>query len=177
MAKLVVTADIHGSLNGWKRIKKLLKSGDSLAIAGDLFDTRYGSGHSADFKPDIIRKDFLNLSEKSVKTYYVYGNCDQEDYFKGFFPQLFFEFDGLPILLNHGHLHAPDLSDVQILIEGHSHIPRLDTMFGKIFLNPGSPSRPRNSVATYAVIENKRICIMDMIRNKVIADLSLNPVP
>ena len=43
MPKLIVTADVHGSFSSWLTIKALLKNQDQLAIAGDLFDTKYGS--------------------------------------------------------------------------------------------------------------------------------------
>ncbi|MBU1171134.1 MAG: YfcE family phosphodiesterase [Proteobacteria bacterium] len=171
MARLVITADIHGSLRTWDKIKALVKQGDSLAIAGDLFDTVYGSKGNDDFRPDIIKKDFRSLP---FRTYYVYGNCDREDYFKGHGFQCDFDFNGHAILMNHGHQKLPDLTNYQIIIEGHSHRPRLDSIMGKIFLNPGSPNHPRSEYPSYALLENHRIRIMDFTKNKVISELDIS---
>jgi len=173
MAKLIAAADIHGSISSWKRLKKFLKSGDSLAVAGDLFDTRYGDRSSADFRPDIIKKEFLDLSREQINVHYVYGNCDLEEYMEGFSFQTMFEFDGFSFLLNHGHLPLPDIYDVHVIIEGHSHTPRLDTLFGKIFLNPGSPSLPRNSLPGFAVVENGHIQLRELTKGKVLDEITI----
>lgn len=173
MTKLLVTADIHGSISAWKRLKKYLKPGDSLAVAGDLFDTRYGDRMSGDFRPDIIKKEFLDLSREQILVHYVYGNCDLEDYLKGFSLQTLFEFDGFSFLLNHGHLPLPDISDVQVIIEGHSHTPRLDTFFGKVFLNPGSPALPRNSLPGFALVQNGRIQLIELTKGKVLDEFTI----
>lgn len=174
MAKLLVTADIHGSISAWKRLMKFIKPHDSLAVAGDLFDIRYGDRSSSDFKPDIIKKEILGLSRESVCVHYVYGNCDLENYLEGFSFQTMFEFDGFSYFLNHGHLPLPDISDAHVIIEGHSHTPRLDSLFGKIFLNPGSPSLPRNSLPGFAIVENGRIQLLELTKGKVLDELSLN---
>lgn len=173
MAKLLVTADIHGSLSAWKRILKQLEPGDTLAVAGDLFDTNYGDRSSPDFKPDLIRRDLTRLSRESMTTHVVYGNCDAEDYLEDFQPQIQFEFQGISYCLSHGHLFLPELTDVHVVIEGHSHTPRLDTLFGMIFLNPGSPSRPRNSAPGFAVVEDGVIRLMELSKDKVLARLSI----
>jgi len=72
-------------------------------------------------------------------------------------------FKGLKIFISHGHMYwDPDAAgldnrDFDVVITGHSHVPDLHEEFfsGKrvVFLNPGSPSRPRGrSRASYAVI-------------------------
>ena len=52
MNKLIVTADVHGSFGSWLTLKQLMKPGDKLVIAGDLFDTRYGNYSNPDFQPE-----------------------------------------------------------------------------------------------------------------------------
>lgn len=173
MGKLVVSADIHGSKYAWKKITSLLTPQDGLAVAGDLFDTVYGSSMDKDFQPDYIRKDIRNLP---CPLYYVYGNCDHGDYVKGFDHQTVFDFDGLTVLLNHGHYKLPDLTDYDLIIEGHSHVPRLDWLMGKVFLNPGSPTHPRIEIGTYATIENQIIRIFSFETDKVLTDLDLRDI-
>ena len=57
MGKLIVTADIHGSYTSWLTMKNLLKPSDKLAVAGDLFDTKYGNFSNTDFQPESIKND------------------------------------------------------------------------------------------------------------------------
>jgi putative phosphoesterase len=152
---------------------KRLNPGDTLAVAGDLFDTRYGSNGS-DYNPERIRSEFLTL--KNTR-HYVYGNCDTDDFLKGYDYQASFTFEGLPIILNHGHRSLPDLTDYRIVIEGHSHVPRLDTLMGMIFLNPGSPILPRNGFPSYAVIENGSIQIVSLPDDDVVSHLVIDDIP
>lgn len=173
MAKLIITADIHGSLSAWSTIKGLLGPSDTLAVAGDLFDTVYGSSSDIDYQPDTIRREFLSLA---CETHYVYGNCDKKEFLAGFETFDTFIFEGRSILLNHGHKNLPDLTEYHIVIQGHSHIPQLETLMGKVFLNPGSPSLPRVSFASYAVIEDDTIKIMEFPDHTVLKEMNLKDV-
>ena len=83
MPKLIVTADIHGSYSSWLTTKTLLNSNDKLVIAGDLFDTKYGSFSNADFQPELIKKELkineirggvLILARKCLKMNEVLGD-------------------------------------------------------------------------------------------------------
>ena len=62
--KVVVASDIHGFYSKWCTITNLLEKNDILAIAGDLFDTIYGSYADTDYQPDKIRSEFLDLKKK-----------------------------------------------------------------------------------------------------------------
>lgn len=171
MARLVITADIHGSLKAWNSIRSLVGPSDHLAVAGDLFDTVYGTPGTDDYHPDFIRNDFMALG---LRAHYVYGNCDREEDLNGYGYQTEFMFEGFSILMNHGHRPLPDLTDYHIIIEGHSHIPRLDSLMGKIFMNPGSPTYPRSSHRTYAIIETGQIRIMELSRHCMLSTLDLS---
>ncbi|GAB6094488.1 phosphodiesterase [Desulfatiferula olefinivorans] len=173
MARLVITADIHGSLRAWNGIVQMVGPSDHLAVAGDLLDTVYGNPGSDDYHPQRIRKDFTALGPRA---HYVYGNCDREEDLPGYGYQSGFMFEGLSILLSHGHRPLPDLTDFHVIIEGHSHVPRLDSLMGKIFLNPGSPTHPRSSQGTYALIENGRIMIKDFSRRRTLSLLVLSDI-
>ncbi len=170
MARLIITADIHGSYSAWEKITGDLTPTDCLAIAGDLFDTVYGSDGHPDFQPELIKKELKSLP---CKYYYVYGNCDSSSFFKKQEMQLAFKFEKHTFLLNHGHFQLPDLSDFDIIIEGHSHIARLETIMGKVFLNPGSPVFPRKNGPTYSVFENQSLKIIDVENNKILKSLEL----
>jgi len=158
MERLFVTADIHGSVNSWMTIKELMKPGDSLVIAGDLFDTRYGN-YSQDFQPGFIKKEMQDLPQKF---YYVYGNCDEPSFFPGH--ELTLEFTSFKknFFLHHGHINQIIPDDMDIIIQGHTHIYSLEKKEKKIFMNPGTISNPRNQLYTYGIIEKYQVSIMDL---------------
>ncbi len=170
MSKLVITADVHGSIDTWNKITTLLNDEDTLAIAGDLFDTVYGNYGTTDFQPEVIKKEFIKLP---CTKYYVYGNCDSEKFFVEQKRQLSFKFDNLTFFLNHGHYHLPDLIDYDVIIEGHSHVAKLNSVMGKVFLNPGSPVLPRENGPTYAILEDNTIRIINIDNNQTRFHLQL----
>jgi len=166
--QLIITADIHGHLPTWRLIKARLKPGDGLAVAGDLFDTVYGKSHP-DYDPDTILQEFKALTGP---TWYVCGNCDHPDFFSGELTTAF-SWEGTTLLLAHGHHPLPDLTDYDIVIQGHTHVSRLDTLMGKVFLNPGSPARPRGGHQGFARLTGTRLELVDLASGKVVDHLDL----
>jgi len=159
MTKLIVTADIHGSYNSWLTIKRMLKPSDTLAIAGDLFDTRYGDVSDSDFQPETIKKD-LNHFDHSF--YYVYGNCDTPSFFPGFEIQMEFTAFRKNLFLSHGHHRFIHSENIDIIIQGHTHCCSLKKNGRHIFMNPGSITCPRNGMYTYGVIENNCASLIEL---------------
>ncbi len=170
MSKLIITADIHGSYSAWLTILNLMNKGDALAIAGDLFDTRYGNYSNADFKPETIKKE-LNSFQNSF--YFVYGNCDTHSFFPGFDNYLHFEYESKKIFLYHGHM-TPDFNlDTNIIIQGHTHLCSLSKKEKQIFMNPGSISRPRNGLYTYGVIEKAWAHLIELRSGEKLTSIKL----
>ena len=169
MTKLIVSADIHGSLNAWLTIRALAGGSDELAIAGDLFDTRYGSYSRPDFKPEAIRSDLKTLPQP---LYYVYGNCDIPSFSPGFGPDMRFSFLHKKIYLHHGHRPLPDQVVSDIVIQGHTHLCYLEKKDGIIYFNPGSIASPRNGLATYGVIDSKGIYLMVLKTGEVLSSIT-----
>jgi putative phosphoesterase len=71
-----------------------------------------------------------------------------------------FETNGLRIFATHGHLHGeqnpPPLSDNDILLCGHTHVPAWNRHDGYLYLNPGSVSIPKEgSQRGYIILEDK----------------------
>lgn len=165
MSRLIITADIHGLYSRWLSVKALLKQGDTLVVAGDLFDTRYGRRSDLDFQPEVIRDEFLSLTQQK---FYVYGNCDHMDFFPGEDYVRKFNFGKIRVLVQHGHIPSPDLSCCDLVIEGHSHVKGLSRQAGVFFLNPGSASLPRDDSAGYGLVEGGRISLIDLETGKVI---------
>lgn len=165
MERLLVFSDLHGSLPAWLTIKALVCPGDAVAIAGDLFDTKYGRYDEPDFAPDQIRSSMTDLD---FKLFYIYGNCDAEGFFKGFSHELGFSALKKNIFMHHGHkdpLIIPRGTD--IIIQGHTHLPQLEKIKDCILLNPGSMALPRNDVPTFAVIDSNSVSLMTLSGKKL----------
>ena len=176
--RLIVTADVHGSYSTWQLLKSLLKETDTLVVAGDLFGTRYGRP-SPDFQPEEIKNDIAALGNRFL---YVYGNCDVPSFCPGYSYDLEFSHMGLKILLIHGHAPAPALPSNAshgashasfMVIQGHTHIPKLIRTDTFIHFNPGSLTAPRINAYTYGIIENNRAIIMDLKKNNPLVWLDL----
>lgn len=159
MTRLIVTADIHGSYSSWLTIKNILKPSDKLVIAGDLFDTKYGNYSSTDFQPESIKKD---LSTFKYPFYYVYGNCDTPPFFPGYNTTKQFTEFNKNILLYHGHQPPTFSKDVDIIIQGHTHLCFLEKKADLIFMNPGSITSSRNNMVTYGMIDNASANLIDL---------------
>ncbi len=151
MAKLIVTADVHGNLSSWLTIKALLNPGDKLVIAGDLFDTKYGNYTNADFQPESIKKD---LKKFKHDFYYVYGNCDVPSFFPGFDRNIIFNVFNRQIFLYHGDRPHKGQLNMDVIIQGHTHIYSLIKKEGQIVMNPGSITYPKRGISTYGVIDD-----------------------
>lgn len=167
MKRVLVFADLHGCLSAWLTVQALAGPGDAVAIAGDLFDTRYGSYNEPDFAPDQIRSTIADLD---FKLFYIYGNCDVEGFCKGFSHELSFKAFNKTIFMHHGHrdtLAIPRGTD--IIIQGHTHLPHLEKTQNYIHLNPGSIAVPRNGTATFAVIDSNNISLMELSGKKLVS--------
>lgn len=168
MSRLLVFADIHGSLASWLTIRALLKTNDRLAIAGDLFDTRYGHHGNPDFMPDDIRAD---LKAINTRFYYIYGNCDVEQFCPGYRHEQIFEVYGKTIGIHHGHKPFSQPGRIDLLIQGHTHLCNLEQKEGLILMNPGSITAPRNGMPTYGIITGQGAFLVALKTGKKLAAL------
>ena len=163
MTRLIITADIHGNYNSWLSIKSLLGKTDSLVVAGDLFDTKYGNYSNPEFDPEAIKKD---LNTFSHPFFYVYGNCDVSSFFPGFNAVLDFEINKKKIYMSHGHRKIPCNGKVDLVIQGHTHIAVLEKKNKQVFMNPGTITSPRNGRYTYGIMENKKPAVTLILENQ-----------
>ncbi len=170
VGRLIVTADLHGSYKTWQAVRSMVGQNDILVVAGDLFDTRYGRS-TPDFNPRTIRDEAAALGNRFR---YVYGNCDVPAFCPGYRYALEFTHSGVDILLVHGH--APILNrprHTALVIQGHTHVPKLEKTEEFVLFNPGSPAVPRVNLRTYGIIENNRITLLDFKTNTPLAWLDL----
>jgi putative phosphoesterase len=73
-------------------------------------------------------------------------------------------YDNRRLFLTHGHIYnednLPKLSDGDVFIYGHTHIPKAEKKGNIFILNPGSITFPKeNNPNTYAVLEDDMITI------------------
>lgn len=143
---------------------------DGLVVAGDLFDTHYGSYSNPDFSPEAIKKDLCFFLHPF---YYVYGNCDSETFAPGHKNKMIFEAFGKKMYLHHGHRAFNSREDVDIVIQGHTHLCSLEKIDNRIFMNPGSICRPRNSLMTYGVMDTSAISLVELKTGRILASINL----
>ncbi|THB81266.1 MAG: YfcE family phosphodiesterase [Desulfobacteraceae bacterium] len=171
MPKLIISADVHGSVSTWITLKNLTDKDSGLAIAGDLFDTKYGSYGNPDYSPEHIRDE---LTRFSPPFFYVYGNCDTESFFPGADHRIEFTFNAVNILMHHGHRPMPSIPDhIHLIIEGHTHLPSLEKRDGVIFFNPGSLTASRSGLFTYGIMTDSKIALIDIRSNTELGSADL----
>lgn len=120
-----VISDIHGSLSD--EAIKALEPCDMILCAGDV-------------ERDIILMEL----EAIAPTIAVKGNCD----YPGVSSNVPFSasprIEGVRFFMVHRpeDIHTPP-EGTQVVIHGHTHIPRNEVIDGIRYINPGSPTRPR----------------------------------
>lgn len=149
--KLMFISDIHGSLGFLNEVLESMKieAPDKLVILGDILYHGPRNPLPQAYNPKEVAL-VLNSYKDSVIA--VRGNCDSEvDQMVIDFPIMsdyLTMFDGKrQIFMTHGHLYnddnMPKLSDGDVFINGHTHIPRAEKINGIFKLNPGSISMPK----------------------------------
>lgn len=135
--RIAVVSDTHGHLENLSRVREQLGKVDWLLHAGDHF------------RDAPAAAEMLGLPPERVVA--VVGNCD--------YPMTqpaehVLDFDGVRMLLTHGHLYGVKRSPQRIwlrgrelgvaaVVFGHTHIAVCDQDAGVLLFNPGSLSAPR----------------------------------
>ncbi len=159
----MIASDIHGS-NYYAEI--LIKrfnemNADKLILLGDILYHGPRNDLPKDYAP---KKVAALLNEYAEKIMTVRGNCEAEaDQLLLAFPALgdyaYLYLNGLTIYAAHGH-HAgennpPPIKNNEILLCGHTHIPKCQAHEGFVYMNPGSVSIPKEGSAhSFMTFEN-----------------------
>ncbi|MDR1323827.1 MAG: YfcE family phosphodiesterase [Candidatus Margulisbacteria bacterium] len=158
MSRLFITADIHGLYAVWQKLLSKLQPEDTLVIAGDFFGNRYPQPNNPDYQPENLRQEFQDLANQK---YFVYGNCDRPEFFPAQKYTLSFVYENKKILLYHGDSAVP-AGDHDIIITGHSHIAAIEAYGQKLYINPGSPFRPRKGRPSHAIYQHGQAEILEL---------------
>lgn len=161
--KYMIASDIHGSayycellLHAYKKEKA-----DRLLLLGDILYHGPRNDLPKDYNPKQV---IAMLNERKQDIFCVRGNCDTE------VDQMVLEFPVLSdycviadenhlIYATHGHTYneekLPPLHKGDILLCGHTHVPKCREHENYLYMNPGSVSIPKeNSWHGYMIYEN-----------------------
>ncbi|MCQ2482025.1 MAG: phosphodiesterase [Clostridia bacterium] len=167
--KIMVASDIHGSYEHCKMIidKYHELNCDKLLLLGDLLYHGPRNNLPKDYNPKAVI-ELLNSEADNILA--VRGNCDTEvDQMVLDFPimaeYIYLISDDTVIFATHGHKINPDcpprLPKNAILLNGHTHVAKDIMMDGYRYMNPGSPSIPKeNSAPSYIIVENGKAELM-----------------
>ncbi len=169
--KVVVVSDTHGSITAWRSIVNLVGRDHLFLHLGDIL--YHGPRNPL---PDGYDPKSLAEELKNYRIDFVRGNCDADvdAMVLGLpeIPEIAEEtFGNWKVLMTHGE----DLEDeraiakghnVDVLLRGHTHIPKIEKHDEVIVINPGSPSLPKGGFPpSFAILDfsdTLRVEILDL---------------
>ena len=171
MKKILIASDIHGSAWYCRKLLQALEREETerMLLLGDILYHGPRNDLPREYAPKDVIAMLNPLKERIVS---VRGNCEAEvDQMVLDFPVLA-DYCLMPVgdhmmFCTHGHIyneeHLPPMMPGDILLYGHTHVPRAEKVLDKWMLNPGSVSIPKGgSVPSYAVLEDGTFTIKDM---------------
>lgn len=172
--KWFVASDIHGSAYYCKLLLECFEKekADKILLLGDILYHGPRNDLPKDYAPKEVIAMLNPLKDKIIC---VRGNCDTEvDQMVLNFPILadygIISIMDRIIYATHGHKYNPDnlppLSRGDILLCGHTHVPKCDVNEEYIYMNTGSVSIPKeNSHHGYMTIEDGEFLWKDLSQN------------
>jgi len=179
--KLLFISDIHGSLYYLKKALEAYNNekADYMILLGDELYHGARNPLPLEYNPKEVAALLNQYAERIIA---VRGNCDSE------VDEMVLEFpimapystvlnNSRRLFLTHGHIYndsnLPKLSDGDVLIYGHTHVPRADKKGNIFIINPGSVSLPKeNSPNTYGILMENIFKIKDFDGN-IIKEIEL----
>ena len=161
--KLLIASDIHGSAYYCKKLIEAFEKekADRILLLGDILYHGPRNDLPREYAPKTV---IALLNPLKNKIFCVRGNCDTE------VDQMVLDFPVLAdyavisvgeriIYATHGHIYnegkLPPLCKGDILLNGHTHIPKCTEHEDYIYMNCGSVSIPKEeSPHSYMIIEN-----------------------
>lgn len=160
--KYMFASDIHGSAYYCRRMLEAYEKegAERLVLLGDILYHGPRNDLPREYAPrEVIRL----LNEKKENLLCIRGNCDaQVDQMVLEFPILadyaLLVLEGRSFYLSHGHIYQegnlPPLQERDVFVYGHTHVLRAEKKEGRVYLNPGSVSLPKEgNPPTYGILE------------------------
>lgn len=163
--KLLIASDIHGSAYYCRLLVEALKkeNADRMLLLGDILYHGPRNALPKEYNPKEV---IAMLNPLKNKIFCVRGNCDTE------VDQMVLDFPVLAdysvitaanrlIYATHGHIYnkdnLPPITNGDILLNGHTHIPECEDCGDYIYMNTGSVSIPKEGSAhSYVIFENNQ---------------------
>ena len=169
--KFLIASDLHGSAFWCRKLLDAYRAeqADRLILLGDLLY----HGPRNDLPDEYAPKQVIAmLSEVQRDILCVRGNCDAEvEQMVLPFPVMA-DYAFLPVgqrlmFITHGHVfntaHLPPLHPGDILLHGHTHVPKCEPFADVMYLNPGSVSMPKeNTWHGYMLLEDNTFVWKDL---------------
>ena len=164
--KLLIGSDIHGDLDGAKRLVAAYEEEkcDKMLLLGDILYHGPRNDLPAAYAPKEVIALLNGYKDKILA---VRGNCEAEvDQMVLKFPVMadyaWLSLNGINIFATHGHLHGednpPPLQNGELLLCGHTHVPAFRRHEGFTYVNPGSLSIPKEgSHHGYMILEGRTL--------------------
>ena len=148
--KLMIASDLHGSLYYCEKLLSCYQKekADKLLLLGDILYHGPRNDLPKGYEPKKVTTILNSIAEELLC---IKGNCDSE------VDQMVLEFPMLAeyavlylgnrmIVAIHGHQNQfPRMKAGDILIHGHTHVPRCERIGDYLYLNPGSVSIPKEN--------------------------------
>lgn len=159
-----IASDIHGSAYYCKKLLEAFENekADKILLLGDILYHGPRNDLPKDYAPKEVIAMLNPLKDKILA---VRGNCDTE------VDQMVLDFPILAdyailtagdtlIYATHGHnfnnSNLPPLTNKDLLLHGHTHVPVIEEFDTHTYLNPGSVSIPKeNSPHSYMTFDGK----------------------
>lgn len=169
--KLMIASDLHGSAYYTEKLLKAYEKEkpEKLLLLGDILYHGPRNDLPEGYAPKKVIEMLNPLADKILC---VRGNCEAEvDQMVLNFPVMadycvLYE-QGKMIFVTHGHLYSesnpPKLHQGDVLLNGHTHVPKCAEHDGWWYLNPGSVSIPKeNSHHGYMMLEDGHFLWKDL---------------
>lgn len=165
--KLLVASDLHGSAFYTEKLIERIHAENParVVLLGDLLY----HGPRNDLPEGYAPKKVISLLSSLIPApLCVRGNCEAEvDQMVLPFPVLsdyaVLFWEGKTIYCTHGHKAPPPLEAGDILLCGHTHVPKAETRENYLYLNCGSVSLPKEDTPhSYIILENGRAVWKDL---------------
>ena len=180
--KFLIASDIHGSAYFCELLIKKIEEekADKVILLGDILYHGPRNDLPRDYAPKKVIEMLNPLKDKLLC---VRGNCDTEvDQMVLNFPVLA-DYAVIPvgdkiIYATHGHNYneqkLPPLTKGDILLNGHTHVPKFTEHDDFIYMNPGSVSIPKeNSAHSYMILENNEFLWKNLENGEIYLKYSL----
>lgn len=167
----MIASDIHGSAFYCEKMVERFKAEGAcrLLLLGDILYHGPRNALPGEYDPKRVIEMLGEIKDSIIS---VRGNCDTEvDQMVLPFPVLadyaLIDTGNFVMFATHGHKYnednLPPLKAGDVLLNGHTHVPKAVRHENYVFINPGSVSIPKsNSPHSYIVLEGKTFVWKDI---------------